>query len=445
MKSTTKKAVIAMAAGVLFVPAVVGQFTTPSREASSRVSTQTSTSLPFLLARSITVQPGQTLSGIAYEFHTTVSALMRANHIANPNLIWVGQTLSITSSDTATGQAAATLPVTSARTNGTTHYTVQPGNTLGAIAAQFHVSVSQLVMWNHLANPNWIVVGQVLTINGTSGAPSAARQAASSHSSSTRYVVQAGDTLGSIAAQFHVSVAQLVAWNHLANPNWIDVGEVLTVEGSTSGSPQPAAAVAGPAQGTRYAVQAGETLSLIARKFGVSWQYLASFNHLADPNVLDVGQILLIPTTQQSQSASSSLPVQDAATNFSQAIVRTAENLLGVPYVWGGTSPATGFDCSGFVQYVFQQNGIPMPRTSWAQYSYVTKIPKSQLQPGDLVFFNTYAPGASHVGIYIGADASLGYAQAFIQDPQPGQSVMISNLNSPYFVNHYYGAGQVTP
>jgi peptidoglycan endopeptidase LytE len=262
------------------------------------------------------------------------------------------------------------------------------------------------------------------------------------------FTVQSGDTLSGIAAQFHVTISQLVSWNRLANPNMINSGEVLNIGGG-SAAPAARASSEAPAvssHGSQYVVEPGNTLAGIAQKFGISWQYLASFNHLGNPNILEVHQVLNIPSgSQKSSSATVGLPVQNPSVNFGQAIVQTAERNLGVPYVWGGTSPATGFDCSGLVQYVFRQNGIPMPRTSWAQYSYVTKISESQLQPGDLVFFSTYGPGASHVGIYIGADPALGYSQAFIEAPEPGQTVMVSNLDDPFYVSHYYGGGTVTP
>ncbi len=346
----------------------------------------------------------------------------------------------------ASSSASATLHFASAR-----YYTVQPGDTLSGIALRFQTSIATLVAYNHIANPNTIYVGQVLRISGVSSNAKMSSQTTSASLAfrtgrSTTYTVKPGNTLSGIASQFHVTVSQLVQWNHIANPNVIAVGQVLTVGGSSSApsTSNTSHASPTPSSSTTYTVQPGDTLGLIAGKFGLSWQTLASYNHLSNPNVLQVGEVLHIPgSAQASSSTSAQLPVQEASVSFGQAIVNTAEHLLGIPYVWGGTSPATGFDCSGLVQYVFRKNGIPMPRTSWAQYSYVTKIPKSQLQPGDLVFFSTYGPGASHVGIYIGS--AHGYAQAFIEAPAPGQNVQISNLNNPYYASHYYGAGTVNP
>lgn len=83
------------------------------------------------------------------------------------------------------------------------------------------------------------------------------------------------------------------------------------------------------------------------------------------------------------------------------AIVNTAYSKVGCPYVYGGTGP-NGFDCSGFVQWVYRQNGISIPRTTYSQYAAGTKISYSQIQPGDLIFFNTNGQNLGHVGLYVG-------------------------------------------
>ncbi len=319
-------------------------------------------------------------------------------------------------------------------------YTVQPGNTLGSIAAEFHTTVAALVSLNHLANPNLIQVGEVITLGTNTSTQAATATAGPSFTSSYgSYTVQPGNTLSGIAAQYHTTVATLVAINHLSNPNALQVGQVLQVSGAASQAPASAPTTSGSSRS--YTVQPGNTLGQIASQFGMSWQTLAAVNHLSNPNALQVGQVLSIPA---SGTAGASVPVASAPVSFGQAIRQTALSYLGVPYVWGGTSPA-GFDCSGLVQYVFGRNGVSIPRTSYAQYAASTKIAKSQLAPGDLVFFSASGPGASHVGIYIGSYPPLGYSQAFVEAPAPGQTVMVSNLNSTFYTNTYYGAGYFNP
>lgn len=116
-------------------------------------------------------------------------------------------------------------------------------------------------------------------------------------------------------------------------------------------------------------------------------------------------------------------------------ILEFAHKLLGYPYLWGGTTPS-GFDCSGFVKYVFKSCGITIPRQANYQERYSKRVNRNELMPADLVFFNGYAPGqASHVGIYI----NDGY---FIHCPHGENCVVISHLDEPYYVSHYRSAGR---
>jgi cell wall-associated NlpC family hydrolase len=104
---------------------------------------------------------------------------------------------------------------------------------------------------------------------------------------------------------------------------------------------------------------------------------------------------------------------------------------IGVPYLWAGESPS-GFDCSGLVSYVYAQLGVDLPHSAADQYGYGVDVPRDQLQPGDLVFFDNL----SHVGIYVGNNE-------IINAPDTGSFVRIDSLSEPWYANHYVGARRV--
>jgi cell wall-associated NlpC family hydrolase len=118
-------------------------------------------------------------------------------------------------------------------------------------------------------------------------------------------------------------------------------------------------------------------------------------------------------------------------------LIREALSNRGTPYVWGGASRG-GFDCSGFVRYLFlKQRGLELPHSASAQAGYGTPVTRETLQPGDLVFFSTYRPGISHVGVYVGANR-------FIHAANKRRGVRMDEL-AGYYVNRYRGARRVTP
>lgn len=114
-------------------------------------------------------------------------------------------------------------------------------------------------------------------------------------------------------------------------------------------------------------------------------------------------------------------------------ILETAMQYLGTPYKWAGATPDEGFDCSGFVYYVYSQNGFSMARTADKQFLQGQSVEPNALEPGDLVFFETYTAGISHVGIYAGNDL-------FIHAPKTGRNVSYDSLASGYYQSRYRGA-----
>jgi len=119
----------------------------------------------------------------------------------------------------------------------------------------------------------------------------------------------------------------------------------------------------------------------------------------------------------------------------SYALVGTALSLRGSPYLDGGSDPA-GFDCSGFTQYVFAQHGVELPREVRDQYRRGRSVKPSEVRPGDLVFFTTTAPGATHVAIMIGGDE-------FVHAPSSSGVVRVERISSRYWAPRYVGARRI--
>jgi cell wall-associated NlpC family hydrolase len=109
--------------------------------------------------------------------------------------------------------------------------------------------------------------------------------------------------------------------------------------------------------------------------------------------------------------------------------VQFARRLVGVPYRWAGDSPRTGFDCSGFVRFVYAHFGLRLPHSSYADFGLGVSVPRQSLRPGDLVFFD----GVGHVGMYVGDGR-------FIHAPHSGTSVQVTSLNDPWYRTSYDGA-----
>lgn len=331
---------------------------------------------------------------------------------------------------------ALSLAVGTSDTEAST-YTVKPGDTLWKIASSNKVSVDQLLTWNKLAS-NSIYPNQAIKVAATSTTvvvpqKTMAAKAPASSTSINTYTVKSGDTLSKIARAHNTSVSSIQQLNRLSGTN-IYPGQKLVV----SGKPQvsaPTTTIGAPATTpvvsttTTYRVISGDTLSKIAKKHNTTVTKLMSANNLKTTTIR-VGQVLKVDANSLSETVITvSNPIVSAppASGNVTLLVDTAKSVLGTPYVWGGAAPG-GFDCSGYIYYVYNKVGINVPRTSTIGFDAISS-PVSSPEIGDLVFFkNTYRAGISHMGIFIGNNSFIHAG---------GDRVQITSLNDSYWGKHF--------
>jgi LysM repeat protein len=225
---------------------------------------------------SYVVKAGDTLLSIALANGTSVEAIIAANGLADPDMIWNGQVLTIPGGSPP-GTGASNL----------TNYTVKPGDSLGTIALAHGISIGALMSANSLSNANLIQMGQVLKIP----APAPIQSSTSSIAPTNTYTVKLGDSLGSIARDHGVSMNALIKANELTDADMLYVGQRLTIPGAAAQVP-----VQTPSMGqVLYTVKPGDTLGQIALRYGTTAAVIARINGLSSPDWLSVGIQLAIP------------------------------------------------------------------------------------------------------------------------------------------------------
>ncbi|ASW11109.1 hydrolase [Lactobacillus delbrueckii subsp. lactis DSM 20072] len=337
------------------------------------------------LADSYTVVKNDTLWGLSKKYGVSVSDLKKANGVSG-HLIYVGQKLQIPTKSTKATKTAKTSTSTSTVDTTSTTHTVVKGDTLWSLAKKYGVSVSTLMKANNLSSST-ILIGQSLNLRA--GMTAYGVNGVTTGSTSTAASTNTASSTSTTASSQAPKAKKSTTTNTSSNSNT-----------STSANTQ--------SQSTTSNSSASTTTNT---NTAASNANTTSSTNTAASNSQAVSQAPTASTSTATTTASAS----------ASAITSYALTFLGVPYVWGGTTPS-GFDCSGLVQYVYSHFGINLGRTTYTQQYAGTKISVASAQAGDLYFWGSYG-SAYHVAIALGGGQ-------YVMAPAPGQNVMTGSVSS---------------
>lgn len=469
-------------------------------------------------ADQVTVKDGDTVWDLANQYQTSVKAIEDANpHVKKINssvdLIYAGQQLELSKNSTVSQTSAVDSD----------SYTVKSGDTLSQISERLHVSLADLVSWNHLSNPDQLVIGQQLIVKGTAAASQTPASISAAEASNTAVSVPATTNASSVS-QAVVQTAPVVSAESTASdgadsnsnaasqasqadepaaaPSQAATSAVTSAQDLTSSTEQSSAAASSEmvsAESSAADMASADTVSSFddqsaasstsetvpveqttASSTATTAAAISSADAISEsasaeqPMQSTVASSVAESTSQQAASLtslatadSSAASTQTATTDYSTAaassstseqastnstagtadsavstnsssdlttgsVVSLAVKLANanIPYVWGGAS-LSGMDCSGLVDYVFQNaEGISLPHYTVSLESCVSQHSVAEAQPGDILFWGNHG-STYHCAIYIGNNQ-------YVAAPQPGQNVEIETI-SPYFMPSFAG------
>lgn len=469
-------------------------------------------------ADQVTVKDGDTVWDLANQYQTSVKAIEDVNpHVKKINssvdLIYAGQQLELSKNSTVSQTSAVDSD----------SYTVKSGDTLSQISERLHVSLADLVSWNHLSNPDQLVIGQQLIVKGTAAASQTPASISAAEASNTAVSVPATTNASSVS-QAVVQTAPVVSAESTASdgadsnsnavsqasqadepaaaPSQAATSAVTSAQDLTSSTEQSSAAASSEmisAESSAADMASADTVSSFddqsaasstsetvsveqttASSTATTAAAISSADAISEsasaeqPMQSTVASSVAESTSQQADSStslatadSSAASTQTATTDYSTAAassstseqastnstVGTADSAVStssssdlttgsvvslavklananIPYVWGGAS-LSGMDCSGLVDYVFQNaEGISLPHYTVSLESCVSQHSVAEAQPGDILFWGNHG-STYHCAIYIGNNQ-------YVAAPQPGQNVEIETI-SPYFMPSFAG------
>lgn len=344
-----------------------------------------------------------------------------------------------------------------------THYSVKKGDNLYDISKKHHISVDKLCKINHIKKGSTLELGQKILLSSTSEIKSVSTQktkaklARKTKSKTTLarkvssrlkakviesrslagYVVKKGDTLYSIAKRFDIKPVMLQNINHLSSSK-LAVGQTLTVP-QTVVSITPNDFRSNKKRSTQHyqSIAMNNTQEEVSEDGVFDWNGV--FSSQDDSTQEHSSRSAKHNHATKIITATTNSPSYDTTSSvnpFSRTVINLAKQELGKKYVWGATGKRGTFDCSGFTQYVYNQTGVAIPRTSITQAEFGQSISRSELQKGDLIFFDTSRNRrgyVNHVGIYIGNNM-------FIHASSIKKKVVITSLNETFYSQRFVKA-----
>ncbi|WP_290033409.1 C40 family peptidase [Ligilactobacillus cholophilus] len=391
---------------------------------------------------SYVVKSGDSLWAIARQYNTTVDHLRELNGLSS-STIYVGQSLKLdgqavakttTTKTTTTTQKASSSVASNASSQQATvkNSSAVSSSSVSQAPVASSSSASSVVSSSSSSEASSVASSSVAS-SSSSVASSSSSEVSSSQqaviaANHTTYTVQSGDSLYTIAQAYGVSVESLREANPsvstaliagqkliINNPTKDPVAEASSKAAAAESSRQASIASSQAAESSRQASIASsqaQASSIAAAQQAQQTQQASSTQQTTNNNTSN-NTATSQSTTQQASSASTS------KTGNGSTVVEFAQSLIGTPYVYGGTTP-NGFDCSGFVQYVYSHFGVSLPRTTTQQENCGTQISVSEAQPGDLYFWGSKG-STYHVAIAIGNGQ-------YIAAPEPGQSVSVGSI-----------------
>ncbi|MGE7366934.1 LysM peptidoglycan-binding domain-containing protein [Desemzia incerta] len=404
-----------------------------------------------------TVKSGDTLSGIARRYNTTVAKLKSLNNLKS-DTIYVGQKLAVNGAVKEETKPSTGGNGSNTGSNTSSSYTVKSGDTLSGIARTYSTTVANLKSLNKLSSDT-IYVGQKLAVSGQvkeETKPSAGTPSNNTGSTATQHTVKAGNTLSGLAKQYGTTVANLKSVNNLKSDT-IYVGQKLVIKGTANTETKPAPSTGtGSNTGTSsYAVKSGDTLSGIARKYNTTVVNLKSLNKLSSDTIY-VGQKLAVSgTVKEEAKPSTGTPSSNTGSSTTQHTVKAGNTLSGLAKQYGTTvaNLKSINNLKSDIIYVGQKltvtgttNVVTKPAPSTSKESNTGNATSYTIQSGDTLSgiarkHNTTVANLKSLNklssdtIYVGQKLTIqGTASSNSTAPAPKQETVVSNLDVNYTV-----------